>query len=75
MTEKDFIFAKDGSAEQKLVILKSMMKIKKNVTMIGDFTDSGPRLFKEKVAGNICGCKPRTVSNEQREQARQRMAN
>lgn len=56
LTEKDFIFAKDGSTEQKLVILESMMKIKKNVTMIGDFTDRGPRLFTEKVAGNICGC-------------------
>ena len=32
------------------------MKIKKNVAMIGEFTDRGPRLFSEKAAGNICGC-------------------
>lgn len=24
--------------------------------MIGDFTDRGPKLFTEKVAGNVCGC-------------------
>ena len=24
--------------------------------MIGDFTDRGPKLFAEKVAGNVCGC-------------------
>ncbi len=33
-----------------------MMLIKKNVTMIGDFTDRGPKLFSEKAAGNVCGC-------------------
>lgn len=24
--------------------------------MIGEFTDRGPKLFTEKVAGNVCGC-------------------
>ena len=24
--------------------------------MIGEFTDRGPKLFSEKVAGNVCGC-------------------
>ena len=56
LTEKDFSFAKDGSTGQKLDILESMMQIKKNVTMIGEFTDRGPKLFTEKVAGNVCGC-------------------
>lgn len=32
------------------------MGIKRNVTMIGDFTDRGPKLFTEKAAGNVCGC-------------------
>lgn len=41
---------------QKLDILERMMLIKKNVTMIGDFTDRGPKLFTEKTAGNVCGC-------------------
>lgn len=52
----DFYFSKDGSTEQKLDVLVSMMQIKHTATMIGDFTDCGPRLFSEKAAGNICGC-------------------
>ena len=56
LTEDDFSFAKDGSTGQKLDILESMMLIKKNVTMIGEFTDRGPKLFAEKAAGNVCGC-------------------
>lgn len=53
---EDFSFAKDGSTVQKLDILENMMRIKRNVTMIGDFTDRGPKLFTEKAAGNVCGC-------------------
>lgn len=56
LTEQDFILAKDGSTRQKLDILETMMKIKQNATMIGNFTDRGPKLYSEKVAGNICGC-------------------
>lgn len=56
LTEKDFMFAPDGSSEQKLDILESTMQIKTKATMIGEFTDRGPSLFTEKVAGNICGC-------------------
>jgi hypothetical protein len=56
LTESDFTFAKDGSTVQKLDILERMMQIKKNVTMIGEFTDRGPKLFAEKAAGNVCGC-------------------
>lgn len=56
LTEYDFTFAKDGSTGQKLDILESMMRIKKNVTMIGEFSDRGPKLFAEKAAGNVCGC-------------------
>lgn len=56
LTENDFIFAKDGSTGQKLDILESMMQIKKTATMIGDFTDRGPKLYAEKAAGNVCGC-------------------
>lgn len=56
LSEEDFCFAKDGSTGQKLDILESMMLIKKSATMIGDFTNRGPKLFTEKVAGNVCGC-------------------
>ena len=56
LTENDFTFPKDGSSGQKLDILESMMGIKRCATMIGEFTDRGPMLFTEKVAGNIRGC-------------------
>ena len=49
-------FAKDGSTGQKLDILENMMLLKKNATMIDEFTDKGPKLFAEKAAGNVCGC-------------------
>lgn len=56
LTENDFSFAKDGSTGQKLDILENMMLLKKNATMIGEFTDKGPKLFAEKATGNVCGC-------------------
>ncbi len=56
LAEEDFYFAKDGSTEQKLEVIESMMNIKKVATMIGDFTDKGPKLYSNKVAGNICAC-------------------
>lgn len=56
LMEEDFRFAKDGSTGQKLDILENMMRLKQSATMIGDFTDRGPKLFTEKAAGNVCGC-------------------
>lgn len=56
LTESDFVMSKDGSSGQKLDILENMMNIKRNATMIGEFTDRGPMLFAEKVAGNVGGC-------------------
>lgn len=56
LSEDDFTLSKDGSTAQKMEILEHMMLIKKNVAMIGDFTDRGPKLFSEKAAGGIKGC-------------------
>lgn len=56
LIQEDFGFAKDGSTVQKLDILENMMDIKRNVTMIGDFTNRGPKLYTEKAAGSVCGC-------------------
>ena len=56
LTEDDFTFSKDGSTVQKLAILEHMMLIGKNATMIGNFTDRGPKLYAEKAAGGIQGC-------------------
>lgn len=56
LKEDDFSFAKDGSTVQKLDILEHMMGLKKNITMIGEFSDRGPKLFTERAAGNVYGC-------------------
>lgn len=56
LMESDFRFARDGSTNQKLEILENMMCLKRNVTMIGDLSDRGWKLYSEKVAGNVCGC-------------------
>lgn len=56
LAEQDFSLAKDGSTRQKLDVLENMMKIKQSAMMIGDFTGKGPKLYSEKVAGNVCGC-------------------
>lgn len=56
ISEKDFEMSEDGSTSQKLMVLEQMMNIKKNVQMIGDFSDFGIKLYSEKVAGNICAC-------------------
>ena len=56
IAEDDFEFASDGSTQQKLEIIEQMMNLKKNVAMIGDFTDRGPTLYAQKAAGTIFGC-------------------
>lgn len=56
LMESDFRFAGDGSTNQKFEILENMMCLKRNVTMIGDFSGRGWKLYSEKVAGNVCGC-------------------
>ncbi|MDD6193631.1 MAG: PBECR4 domain-containing protein [Lachnospiraceae bacterium] len=56
LSETDFEIAKDGTTDQKLDVIEQMMRIKKTVTMISDFTDRGPKLYTEKVAGNVCAC-------------------
>ena len=45
LMESDFRFARDGSTNQKLEILENMMCLKRNVTMIGGFSDRGWKLF------------------------------
>ena len=32
------------------------MNLKKVASMLGEFTDRGPKLYSEKVAGNVCAC-------------------
>ncbi len=56
LSEDDFMLSRDGTTDQKLDVIESMMNIKKTASMIGDFTDRGPKLYSEKVAGNVCAC-------------------
>lgn len=56
LSEKDFEMAKDGTTDQKLDVIEKMMQLKKTATMIGTFSDRGPKLYTEKVAGNVCAC-------------------
>lgn len=56
LSEKDFSISEDGSTIQKLEVLEYMMNIKKNASMIGDFSDTGPKLYSDKIAGNTNAC-------------------
>ncbi len=56
LSEDDFYMAKDGSTDQKLEVIEGMMDIRHKAAMIGDFTDKGPKLFTEKVAGTTLAC-------------------
>ena len=56
LSEDDFMLSRDGTTEQKLDVIESMMNLKKVASMIGEFTDHGPKLYSEKVAGNVCAC-------------------
>ena len=56
LTDDDYVTSKDGSTDQKLSVLKDMMNIRKTASMIGEFSDMGPKLYSEKVAGNIFAC-------------------
>ncbi len=56
LSENDFYLSSDGSTDQKLDVIENIMNIKKVAAMIGDFTDLGPKLFSEKIAGNTCAC-------------------
>ena len=56
LSDNDYELSKDGSTEQKLSVLADMMRIRNTAAMIGEFTDYGPRLYTEKVAGNVFAC-------------------
>lgn len=56
LMEEDFECAQDGSTIQKLEVLETMMSLKKKAAMIGNFSDPGPKLYTQKVAGGTYGC-------------------
>lgn len=56
LSPHDFSFPKNGTAELKLMILPSLMKIHCSAKMIGDYNFVKPILYTEKLVGNITAC-------------------
>lgn len=53
----DFELAKDGTTEQKLLVLPTLVGTSNlAANMIGDYYDRRPALITDKLAGNIRGC-------------------
>lgn len=52
----DFDFKSDGTTILKLQVLPQIMKISKNANMIGEYNGSKPKLYTDKLAGNVVGC-------------------
>lgn len=53
----DFEIAKDGTTEQKLLVLPTLVGTSNlAANMIGDYYDRRPALITDKLAGNIRGC-------------------
>ncbi|NMM61201.1 hypothetical protein HBE96_00485 [Clostridium sp. P21] len=53
---KDFEFKGDGTTPLKLSVLPNLMNIHKSLNMIGDFNGSKPKLYADKLTGNIMAC-------------------
>ncbi len=56
LSTKDFKSSDDGTTELKLQILPSLMEINLSANCIGDFNNNRPKLYTEKLAGNVKGC-------------------
>lgn len=56
LSPHDFSFPKNGTAELKLMILPSLMKIHRSAKMIGDYNFVKPILYTKKLVGNITAC-------------------
>ena len=53
LSPKDFKIAENGTTDMKLSILLQLMKLTKNVKMVGDYDDTKTFLKTEKIAGNV----------------------
>ncbi len=56
ISEKDFDLATDGTTSLKMQILPSLMKLHRLAKMVGDYNSHKPKLYTEKLAGNIVCC-------------------
>ena len=56
LNTSDFAMPPRGMAEVKLTVLPQLMSIHKSARMVGDYNNSKPVLYTEKLAGNITAC-------------------
>ena len=56
LSENDFDFAADGTTPLKLDVLPKLVSKNLSANMIGDYNGLQPKLYTEKLAGNVVGC-------------------
>lgn len=56
LTEDDFEFASDGTTQLKMKILPSAVKKNLSANMVEDYNGHQPKLYTERIAGNVKGC-------------------
>ena len=56
LSEKDFDFATDGTTPLKLEVLPMLVSKDLSANRIGDYNGQQPKLFTNKLAGNVRGC-------------------
>lgn len=56
LKENDFEFSDDGTTSLKLQVLPRLVRSNLSVNMIGDYNMSQPKLYTEKIAGNVFAC-------------------
>ena len=53
---QDFDFSEDGTTPLKLEVLPSIINRNLSAKMIGDYNSANPKLFTEKIVGNVNAC-------------------
>ena len=56
LIEDYFEFASDGTTPLKMKILPSAVKKNLSANMVGDYNGHQPKLYTERIAGNVKGC-------------------
>lgn len=56
LKESDFEFADDGTTPLKLLVLPGLVKKNLSANMIGDYNKLQPKLYTEKIAGDVKAC-------------------
>lgn len=56
LSPRDFEFASDGTTYMKLDVLPALITKNLSARMLGDYNSAKPKLYTEKLAGNVKGC-------------------